>query len=193
MTDLAMGNLDYERIDGDLYETEEWVTRALYGHFTVRGEIWECACGSGKMSRVLEAMGGHTHSVPVYSSDLFERGYGDAGVDFLQQNTLPPGVRTIITNPPYTLAEKFIRHALSLTQPVSGVVAMLLRNEYDSAKGRNDLFCCPPFAKKVVLTSRPRWIEGSEGSPRHNYAWFVFDWNHAGDSVIGYGHRGFTK
>jgi hypothetical protein len=52
---------------------------------------------------------------------------------------------------------------------------MLLRHEYDCAKERVDLFNQPPFARQIVLTSRPRWIEGTSGAPRHNFSWFIFD------------------
>jgi hypothetical protein len=36
---------------------------------------------------------------------------------------------------------------------------MLGRHEYDCAAGRKDLFAGPPFARKIVLTKRPRWSE----------------------------------
>ena len=56
------------------------------------------------------------------------------------------------------------------------MVAMLLRNEFDSAASRKELFTGNVyFDTKIILTKRPRWIEGSTGSPRHNYAWFVWD------------------
>jgi hypothetical protein len=44
-----------------------------------KGDIWESACGNGAMSDVLEQTGRG-----VISSDLFDRGYGEAGVDFLE-------------------------------------------------------------------------------------------------------------
>lgn len=86
----------------------------------------------------------------------------------------------IITNPPYgKLAEKAARHALRLMMAEKGFVAFLCRNEWDCAKGRSDLFDHPAFAAKVVLRHRPRWIAGSDGAPRHSYAWFCFDWTKA--------------
>lgn len=87
----------------------------------------------------------------------------------------------IITNPPYDEkeqgvdAEMSVRHALTLMEPERGVVAMLLRHEWDCAKKRADLFDHPAFAFKVTLRFRPRWIEDSTGAPRHSYAWFVWD------------------
>lgn len=138
--------------------------------------------------------------------------------DFLLIEKAPEGVRGIITNPPYltvdvandpdwqhlqplckrygmkrlkkvSLAELFLRHALWLMHPVGGQVAMFLRNEFDCGKGRMDLFAhSPAYKMKVVCTERPRWIEGSTGSPRHNYSWFVFDWHNRDGAAVRYSH-----
>lgn len=88
-----------------------------------------------------------------------------------------------------SLAELFLRHAIALMEPVNGIVAMFLRNEFDCGSKRADLFSHhPSYALKVVCTERPRWIEGSTGSPRHNYSWFVFDHMNDADAVIKYQH-----
>ena len=93
----------------------------------------------------------------------------------------------IITNPPYTEAVRFIEHALALTKPCDGFVAMLLRTDFDHAATRQHLFAhCPQFARKVVLTKRIRWFGGSTGSPSFNHAWYVWDWRHAGAPTLAY-------
>jgi hypothetical protein len=65
---------------------------------------------------------------------------------------------------------------------------MFLRNEFDCGKTRRGLFNGKnpkfPFAHKIVVTKRPRWIEGSKGSPRHSYAWFVWDFAHEGGAYV---------
>jgi hypothetical protein len=135
--------------------------------------IWEPACGDGAISKVLEKNG-----YSVRSTDLFYRNYGELeSVDFLKTEDYPvfPFAFSIITNPPYNFAEAFIRRALDVAQSVQGQVAMLLRNEYDCAATRVDLFRHPYFTFKLVLTKRPHWIAGTTGSPRHNYAWYVWD------------------
>jgi hypothetical protein len=82
------------------------------------------------------------HCADVHGSDI------ETGVDFLQQtNTL--GADAIITNPPYLLAREFIEHALRLTEATTGMVAMLLRTDYDHAATRQHLFSgCPAFARR---------------------------------------------
>lgn len=176
---MSQRNSEYERIERDLYETPEWVTRALIPHLPRKpGCIWEPASGTGKMVRPLKATG-HL----VFSSDI------DDGVDFLQQmKPIGGGPDAIVTNPPYVLAKEFIGHALGLMEPVPGIVAMLLRTDFDHAKTRQYLFAnCPAFAKKVVLTKRIQWFEDSKGAPSFNHAWFIWDWKHCGPPTLAYG------
>lgn len=180
MSDVAMaGPAKYERIEGDAYFTrEEWVTKALPETAALRAPIWECAAGGGHMAAVLAR---YHH---VWTSDIASHGYPLGQVaDFLRLDV--PWDGSIVTNPPYDQAELFIRHALDLTKLHGGMVAMLLRNEYDSAKSRSGLFAGHhAFAMKIVLRKRPRWIEGPGASPRHNFAWYVWDWRHTGAPTI---------
>src|ERR1044071_4511210 len=83
----------------DFFPTPRWATFALIESEKFIGDIWECACGDGAMSRVLEECGS------VYSSDLYKRGYGDHGLDFLEPSR---SADNIITNPPYNCAEGFV-------------------------------------------------------------------------------------
>jgi hypothetical protein len=111
----------YKRKERELYETPEWVTEALLPHLPASCQIvWEPAAGSGRMSRVLEGFAG-----TVISSDIAD------GQDFLAAQGLDGDA--IVTNPPYAQATEFIEHALSLTAS-SGVVAMLLRTDFDHAR-----------------------------------------------------------
>jgi hypothetical protein len=107
----------------------------------------------------------------------------NCGRDFLAETK--SDYPAIITNPPYSLADKFIGHALRLTQPIGGYVAMLLRCDYDHARTRQYLFTAP-FATKLILTRRIRWFEDSKGSPSFNHAWFIWDWHHAGPPTLAY-------
>jgi hypothetical protein len=109
------------RVPFDFYATPPEATRALLSVEQFDGPIWEPACGDGRISRVL-AETGHA----VVSTDLIDRGYGTAGVDFLREQA--PRAKHIVTNPPYGggLADKFIGKALILARETGGKVAMLL-------------------------------------------------------------------
>lgn len=173
----------YERKERDLYETPEWVTEALLPHLPGRPlEIWEPACGSGKMSKVLAR---EPHR--VIATDIYDP--KGIAVDFLGV-LAPVGGQydAIITNPPYELATEFIDRALAFQQATGGIVAMLLRTDFDHAKSRGRLFSgCSAFAKKLVLTRRIKWFEDSKGQPSFNHAWFIWDWHHNGPPTLAYG------
>lgn len=184
---MSQRDSGYERRERDLYETPEWVTEALLPHLPpIQGKIWEPACGAGKMATVLI----HGTFNDVYCSDIAPLCEAQAG-DFMRA-AFEPGFGAIITNPPYEIATDFCEHALRLMEPEQGIVAMLLRTDFDHARLRSHLFRdCPAFSKKLVLTKRIVWFEpepGSKGkSPSFNHAWFIWDWKHNGPPTIGYG------
>jgi len=163
----------YARLPDEKYFTPEWVTEALLPHLGLEGpaHLHEPAAGAGHIVRVLKAAG---HTVTTGDRSL--------GSDFMHMTKCP--AVGIITNPPYNAAEEFIVHAIELMKP-DGFVAVLLRSDYDHAATRRYMFE-PPFAKRVVLTKRIRWIENSTGSPSFNHAWFIWDWLHQGPPTIGY-------
>lgn len=168
-----LGTSSHQRREGDFYATPEWVTEVLCRHVKF-DKVWEPACGEGDMSRVLWRSG-----ASVVSTDLHNRDYGVShGVNFLD---IPVGgdrhvEGDIVTNPPYSIADEFVEHALELAEPNGRKVAMLMRQEWDCASSRFHLFGQNShFAMKIVLTKRPRWIEGSTGSPRHSYSWYIWD------------------
>jgi hypothetical protein len=173
---MSQRDSGYERKERDCYETPEWVTEALLPYLPQMLKVWEPAAGSGKMARVLER-----RYRSVYQTDI------ERGVDFLTSKTGPGFVEAIITNPPYDQAAKFIEHALNLVNPI-GLVAMLLRTDFDHAKTRQHLFGqCKVFAKKIVLTKRIKWFEDSTGQPSFNHAWFIWDYEHEGPPALAYG------
>lgn len=168
---MSQRNSEYKRIDADFYPTPEWVTEALITHCLDAGRypVWECAYGDGAMANVLSKYG------MVTISDIRD----EDETDFLKQDLIPSQCNSIITNPPFRLAENFIRHALELTKPVNGMVAMLLRIDFDSAKTRRDIFeDCRAWGTKLVLTKRIKWFENPKGgSPSENHAWYIWDWS----------------
>lgn len=155
-------------LDGpDYFPTPAWATHALIDNEKFSGGIWECACGDGAMSRVLET------AATVVSSDLFSRGYGDSGVDFL---TATAKADNIITNPPYNAAEGFVRSGVRLA---SKKFALLLRLAFlEGANRAKTIFSeCPPSRVWVFserITFYPAGVE-KQGTGTTAYAWFVWD------------------
>ena len=156
-------------LDGpDFYPTPRWATHALIDNEAFSGDIWECACGNGAMSEVLKETG-----CKVRSSDLFDRGYGEAGVDFATANT---PAANIVTNPPYNSAETFVRTGTRLAEKK---FALLLRLAFlEGANRARTIFAeCPPSRVWVFserITFYPVGVQ-VKGTGTTAYAWFVWD------------------
>jgi hypothetical protein len=178
--DPAMSNLGYERREGDFYETPEWCTEVLLREEKFEGLVWEPACGNNAIMNVLarNILAGENNTF-IWGTDINQQPYQNF-LEFTPKRT----IQHIVTNPPYSHAEEFVRRALKIAEDK---VALLLRNEWDCAKKRTDLFTGNGFYKKIVLTKRPRWIKGSTGSPRHNYAWYIWKRGYHGKPTISYG------
>jgi hypothetical protein len=172
-------NLGYERQDKDFYPTPPWPTVGLLRHPEVRlpNGIWEPCCGDGAMARVLESHGHH-----VVGTDLFDRGYGEGGRDFMLETRLPDGVTAIVTNPPYGRGlYRFVDHALELLLPVGGVLALLVNIQWQTGAENSKRLIIPAFDASVFLTKRIVWFPGADGrpakQPQENHCWLI--WNHA--------------
>lgn len=164
----------------DFYPTPTWATEALLAYENFEGEVWEPACGDGAMAEVLTAAG-----LSVYSSDLFDRGFGASGVDFLKSK----GWRmdNIITNPPFSSVEDFILRALTLAKKKVAIFTKLTILE-TAGRYRNIFKDTPPtrvlvFSERVTLY--PSGIV-TAGTSMIAYCWLIWD-------KVGSGMRGTAR
>ncbi|WP_449224810.1 hypothetical protein [Azospirillum argentinense] len=158
-------------LDGpDFYPTPAWATHALIDNEKFEGDIWECACGNGAMSEVLAQTGGK-----VISSDLYDRGYGEPGQDFLKSCMRVPN---IVTNPPYNSAEGFVRAGLEKSDRK---FALLLRLAFlEGANRQRTIFTDTPPSRVWVFSERITFYPVGavqKGTGTTAYAWFVWDKN----------------
>lgn len=178
----ASNHTEKEREQHDYYATEPKAIELLLAEEQFAPVIWECACGEGHLSKVLEANG-----YEVISTDLVYRGYGDSEpLDFLKE-TLDNFEGDIITNPPYKYALDFVQKALESVQ--SGrKVAMFLKLQFLEGKTRKQFFLDNP--PKVVYVSSSRLICAINGefdkisSSAVAYAWFVWEKGFTGNPII---------
>lgn len=174
---MSQRSSGYTRQANEFYRTPSWVTEAVIPHLPwTGGTVWEPACGDGAMVDVL-----CQHFSEVVATDA-DRGETERFHSFKSAGK----ATAIFGNPPYNQAEEFIIHALELMIPCRGMVAFLLRVDYDSAKTRHYLFANhPAWYKKVVLLKRIVWFAG-EKSPSFNHAWYIWNWRHQGPPTIAY-------
>lgn len=164
-------------LDGpDFFPTPAWATYALIDNEGFKGDIWESACGNGAMSEVLTKT-----DQAVVSTDLYDRGYGESGIDFLRPER---SAKNIVTNPPYNAAEGFVRSGLQMAEQK---FALLLRLAFLEGAGRQrTIFKDAPPSRVWVFSERITFYpDGAvqKGSGTTAYAWFVWDKNASGTEL----------
>lgn len=179
----ATNHTDKEREQNDYYATEPKALELLLDLETFNSQVWECACGEGHLSKVLESYG-----YKVLSSDIVDRGYGQGSVDFLQCADKFHG--DIITNPPYKYAKQFIEKAIELI-PKGNKIAMFLKIQFLEGKARRELFEKHPPKRIWVASSRLLCAKNGEfqrmrdgGGSAVAYAWFIWEKGYKGETVI---------
>jgi hypothetical protein len=161
----------------DLYETPACATRALCDCEQLPRRIWEPAAGRGAIVDVLRGTG---HE--VVATDLVDYGVDGhaAGVNFLTERSAPAGIEVIVTNPPFKIADAFVRHALDLVPHVY----LLLRIQFLASKRRHDIIshrlrAVHVFGNRLPMMHRDGWT-GPRTTSTTDYAWFCWDRYHKG-------------
>jgi hypothetical protein len=171
-----------ERKD-DLYETPDVAVHALLRAEKLPETIWECACGPGRIVKVLRGAG---HK--VYATDLVDYGLEDSesGADFLMEKHPSFHIGAIVTNPPFKLAGEFAAHAIGLGVPK---VIMLMRLAFMESVKRNTvldsglLARVHVFRKRLPMMHRAGW-EGRKSNSGMAFAWFVWELGHKGPTEL---------
>ena len=175
----------------DFYATPAWGTEALLRVERFPLRVWEPACGDGAMSHVLE------RTRTVVSTDLIDRGYGTAPVDFLQ--TTHAEASAVVTNPPFRLAEEFLHHALSFKKVKK--VAFLCRLAWleGGGRGRSVYNGATPLVRVWVFSDRLPTARRNSDEFKHSggkggmiaFAWYVWDKDeYRGHTALGHVSKG---
>ena len=128
-------------VDGrDLFQTPNYATELLTPFIPKSiGVIWECACGEGKIIKILLA-----HGYAVAGTDLRFGGF-----NFLIQD-YPENYDAIITNPPFSLKRKFYEKCIEFGLPF----ALLIPADYSGWLIR----AVQDGAEKIIPTRRIDYI-----------------------------------
>ena len=189
-------NSGYDRVALDHYPTPDGFTETLMNKFEKyipkHYVIWEPCTGPNKqIEKVIQSYGYKTIGTDIFfdeTQDVFN----------YTRETAPSNI--VITNPPYGLyedyeengktkrrnldtkyLEKLVRHLIEITD----CVILLLRNDWDSAGTRSDLFSTSsPFYGKIAVNERFKWIGDSKNGGQHNHSWFIWMRNAKGHRPI---------
>ena len=170
-------NANNDREENDFYPTPDNATQSLLDRQKFDGNIWECACGNGAMSKLMINNG-----YDVYSSDLIDRGFGETGIDFLQSTKQADN---IVTNPPFNLATEFTTHAFTLARKK---VVMLSKISYlEGVKRREQIFNKRKLEKVLIFSRRVPFKKESSNKLAGGlmaFGWFIYDVNYNGLPTI---------
>jgi hypothetical protein len=161
----------------DDFPTMPWATRALceylispqtVGYSLKLDSVREPAANRGHMVRPLKEYFGR-----VEASDIHDYGAGYPVQDYLF-GPPPPRTDWTITNPPFRLAEQFIKRGLES----SNAVAVIVRSAFLEGVGRHrDLFTVHPPRLVLQFTERVVMHKGKlapTGSTATAYCWIVW-------------------
>lgn len=172
-----------DREKDDFYPTPPEPTRAFLAAEIDRLRdfpmIWEPAAGDGAMAREMHSLG-----MSTYCSDLIDRGCGAEICDFYDFGRAP--ARAIVTNPPFGECgwgngkARWLKHALD-TLDVE-YMALLMNWGWPGAGGLRHFYAAHPPARVYLM----RWkIDFTgQGAPPMLNAWFVFDKQWKGETVL---------
>ncbi len=168
-----------DREENDFYPTPQYAVEELLKREKFDGNIWECACGEGDISKVCINNG-----YEVYSTDLIYRNYGIGDVDFLKYD----GIKydNIITNPPYKIGLEFIKQSKKYTNKK---IAMFLKTVFLESESRYEMFQDTDYALKTMYQFSKRVSLYKNGQKMKNsgmisYAWYVWEKGYIGKPTI---------
>ena len=160
-------NSSHLRKSYDFYPTPRNAIMELLNREKFIGPIWEPACGNLSIVSILEDNG-----YEVLATDI------QTGDDFFDLNYV---VSNIITNPPYSCKLKFILHAKELA---TEKIAMLLPLEFLHGVTKYSLFLDEIFTLISEYVFSRRLTFGTIKSAPFANAWYVWDINHRGDTIV---------
>jgi len=177
----STGRGDTERAEHDKYFTPTWLVEAFFENYknpivcALDAEVdeWprvlEPACGSGSIVEVLQGLWPRRSRISFFDIAP-EPDFPVPAIDFLEHKEGEYDL--IITNPPYTLAEEFVEHGLSLLSE-KGRLALLLRVNFFAGQARYG-WLSKHMPKECYVTCRRPNFRG-KGTDSTEYAWFVWE------------------
>lgn len=177
----ASNHSELERAKADYYATHPSAIDHLFQREKFDDNIWEPACGEGHLSKRMQELGKN-----VYSTDLINRGFGNAFFNFLTTSREWSG--DIITNPPYKYAKEFVEQSMNILKE-EHKLAMFLKLTFLESQSRVDMFRKYPPQTIYVYSFRQVVARNGEKemfkkSSAACYAWFVWIKGFKGDPII---------
>lgn len=165
------------------YDTPHSCTEALLKREVFGETVWEPAAGKCAIVDVLESNG-----YDVRASDLVDRGTGRVEIeDFLATAALR--AYSIVTNPPFKLADEFVLHAFALGAEKLAIFQRLTWIE--GGKRYDKLWSKHPPVRIWAFSARQTLWRGDDPNAKSKggtiaFAWFVWERGYTGAPSLGW-------
>ncbi len=184
---ISATNRGGRRIKSDFYITPpEVVSNFLGSHQLQQGNMLEPCAGNGSFIKAIRQAGYDNH---ITSIEIFEQQYNNLLqydnnevliTDFLEWEPNKK-YKTIITNPPYSLAMEFLNKSFEIAEEGTEII-MLLRLAFLEGKKRYNFWQKHPVNKLYALSSRPSFT--GKGTDATAYGFFVWDGSNKQDIKV---------
>ncbi len=180
----------WKRDPDDYYTEEHWCSWRLFEDELFEGQIYDPACGSGRIVRSARMAG-----YDAYGSDKIKRSSLCREVfDFC--DTWPrrrPKPQNIVSNPPFKIAELFVDLVLERCERKA---AMLLPHDWLTGDDRSRWLETKPLRRVLVMTPRPSMPPGHAIEAGHkatggkqDFDWYIFEPGYRGRAEVGWLRR----
>ena len=166
---LSINGQGNNRKKNDFYPTPSFAIEALLKVKQFTGDILEPACGTGSISKILES----NLTNKVYSSDLFDYGFGQSGCNFLTDEYAQ--VDNIITNPPFKISTPFMvkaqqvaKHKIAFFLKLTALDGII---RYRKIWSNKDF----PLSKVYVFSKRVNFDPTIKSGGFISFAWFIWE------------------
>ena len=175
----------YAIAEREYYTEPEWCVDALIASLhhagLAPGTIWDPACGSGTIPMRFKEAG-----CRVIGSDIEPAWSAAKTKKFEDFHKMPAGVDVIVSNPPFSLIEPWVRHGFNIGARRVVFIARLALLE--GARRCAEFWAAYPPRYVWVCSRRPSMPPGGTGIKKSGgsvaYAWFDWWRNNTDEPVV---------
>ena len=178
----------WKRDEYDWYIEPKICSEALFIVEKFDGTIWDPACGSGRI--VTSAINSGYDAI---GTDLNPKAESDHQPYNFLTDYIPVEKHNIVSNPPFGIAEEFVRKAIEEVR-VSGKVAMILPLVWMAGfSTKRSWLPVSPLRRVYPISPRPSMppaaviLSGEKpGNGTKDFAWFVWEKGYKGQAEIAF-------
>ena len=173
-------------LEAEYVQTDQWAIEAILRVEILTPLVWDPCCGDGRMAEACKRLG-----YGVFASDLYDWGYGDTGINFLQEERWfrqQVQDNTVFMNPPFSLACDFVDRARDLG---ARKIVCFQRSVWRESKDRrawwdknppNRIYQC---GNRAVCWYGTIPLEERKGGANQPHSWYVWERGNPAGTLLG--------